>query len=411
MPNAIRHPDLVARALGELCESERLRVDEALRGDPDLRHRFEQISGHLLQYEHLPQPPPPPPFERLVRDLDADLERAAAGGPAPSIDVRALPALKRRGDPVRSRRWAVVSGAAAALLLALVVWAPWQGGRRESAFSMVAGAGIELWRNGAAVPAPVHARVELRSGDVLQCRSPAEARLGDRVRLVLDSGARLRVDRTNAVALQAGRAWFEVKPSAAASFRVDTVHGAVHVLGTIFEVDVRQDRLAVSVERGRVRAEGVEIGAGERLREGVLASHPQRPGDWFRRPLLRIEAPGEPPHQLADPLLLRLVFSNPGHVALHMPQPGTARTALWLSFETPEGNVVREMPVLEAQVVAGLELLRPGSGLTLAAGQSKVITLKILPPVGSPGAYRCRALYRPEGQQPVLSSPLAFEVR
>ena len=153
------------------------------------------------------------------------------------------------------------------------------------------------------------------------------------------------------------------------------------------------------------------VAAGERLVGGALKQHVQRPGAWFRRPTLRLEAPGPGPHPLREALTLRLVFSNPSHLPMQLAAPAAARTPLWLSFETPEGKVLRDLPVLGGQVRAGADLLKPGRGLDLSPGESRVITLEILPPVGSPGAYRCRALYRPAGQQPLLSSTLAFEVR
>jgi len=395
MPRPVRHADLVARALDALAGPERARVDAALEADPGLRRRFEEVAGHLLQYDRLPPAPPPPAYARLAAALDDDA--------AP--DLRVL-RLQRPEGARRRGLLGNVALAAAAVVVGLLLYRPW-GSDREGGLYVVPGEGMELVRAGGAVPAPAQARVPARSGDVLRCAQAAEVRFGDRVRVVLDGGAALRVEAEDALALERGRAWFEVAPGA---FEVRTIHGPVRVVGTAFEVDLRSGTLEVAVAQGWVIAGGHEILAEERLLHGRVGLDALGAGAWFRRPALHL-SDGGAPHALGRPLELRLGFRNPGRVPLVVPGPAAARTALWLSFEAPDGRVLGELPVLEANVTAGREVLQPGGSLELAPGSQHVLALKILPPFGSPGAYRCRALYRPAGQPGVLSTTLELEVR
>ncbi len=396
MSRPIRHADLLARALGELTGAERERVDSALAADAALRQEFESIAGHLLQYEHLPPAPPPPPF--------AQIEAALDDGSTPDLGV-----LRLQDAPPRRRSLTAVTALAALLLAAVLVWRPWDTRQGSGELiDLVAGRGMQLLRAGSALPAPAHAKRTVQRGDVLHCLEAAEARLGERIRIVLDGGARLRIESGERVALQEGRAWFEVAPGA---FEVETPHGPVRVLGTAFEVDLRAGGLEVAVAHGRVRAAAQEIAQGEQLSQGQVSSLTGDAGAWFQRPSLLLEAGSGPQPTLTRPLTLRVVFFNPGNVPLTLPGPAAARSPLWISFETLAGRVLRELPVLEAHVTSGREVLRAGHALDLGPGARQTVTLKILPPVGSPGAYRCRALYRPEGQPGVLSTPLDVEVR
>jgi len=418
MVQPINHADLVARALGELSEDERLRVDTALEHDPELRRAFEEVAGHLLRYDHLPPAPPAPPFALL----EARLDRALAGEPdhetAPDLRILELQDRHPAVGVGAGVRWAAVACVAAAALLLVALTVPWGVEQTADGPTLMPGPGLELVRNGRSMPAPARAAQPLYAGDVLRCTAPAEAQLGERVRLVLDAGAAVRIEEVDrpagsppaptVVRLQNGRAWFEVAPGA---FEVRTPYGPVRVLGTAFEVDLRAGRLDVAVAHGRVTADGREIAAGWRLAEGALTQAGYPAGGWFRQPRLQLEATAAGPATLGAPLRLRLLFSNPGQVPLRLSGPGAVRTALWASFETPDGRIVREVPIRPAHVVAGLELLEPGKTTVLGPGESKVLTIEILAPVRSAGAYRCRALYRPEGQPAVLSAPLDLEVR
>jgi len=394
MTARITPEDLVAHALGGLAPTDRERVDAALERDLDLRRRLDDVVTHLAIYDRLPPAPPAPPFARLA---------AALPDSTPGRGPRAFPV------------WRVAALAAAAVLVGILLLdrrspAPGAGGTAADVLRVVPGVGLEVVRAGKRLAAD--AAGTARRGDVLACTRPAEARLGERVRVVLDGGARLALEEGNAVTLVEGRAWFEVAPG---PFEIRTPYGPVRVLGTAFDVDLRNGHLEVGVVHGRVAAAGHEIGPGERLSEGrvaqVAGGAAGDVGTWFRRPVLRLEAESAGPHPRGTPLVLRLVFQNAGQIPWRLPGPGTARTAIWLGFETVAGRVVQEVPVLRTNVIAGADVLRPGPGEILAPGQMRSVTIKILPPVGSPGAYRLRALWRPAGRTSVLSTPLEFEVR
>jgi len=393
---ALRDADLVARALDALPATERARIDASLESDAALRARFETIAAHLLAYDQLPPAPPPPAFARIAAALD---ETTLGDEAAPDLDVLRLQTPR----PARQARWPLVA-AAAAVLLALLLWRPWQV-QEAGRLTIVPGRGIELVRAGAALPAPALATRHVQPGDVLRCRAPAEVRLDDRVRLVLDAGSRVRLESAAAVTLEAGRAWFEVEPGA---FEVRTAHGPVRVLGTAFEVDVRAGALEVAVAHGRVAAGGHEIGAGLRLASGRVAAAPFAAGAWFQRPRMRVEAG---PARLGAPLRLTLVLENPGQVPVALRGPSDARFALWLHFEDADGRAIRELPVLATNITAGADLLAPGVEHTLEPGSRKAITIEIPAPFTSPGTYLCRALYRPAGRPGVLSDARRLEVR
>jgi ferric-dicitrate binding protein FerR (iron transport regulator) len=403
MTHHLRHADLVARALNALPPAERARVDAALAADDDLRRRFERIAGHLLRYDRLPAPPPPPPFERVAAALDR-----VAFSPQAAPD---LALVDLQGARPRRRRLALTVAAAAVVLLALLLWQPWRT-PPEAPLSLVPGRGLALLRDGRPLPAPAHAARPVRAGDELRCARAAEARLGGRVRVVLDGGSRLRVEGRDAVTLLAGRAFFEVHhvgprgDGAGTSWVVRTAAGPVRVLGTVFEVDVRSGDLQVGVARGRVDAAGRLLHAGDRLAGGRI-THPPRPaGAWFPAPQLSLEAaPVVPGH----PLELRLVFANPGQVPLVLRGPASTRTPIWISLEDGQGRVLRELR--PSRYTAGTEVLVPGARLTLAPGTRRVVGIQIPAPTGSAGTYFCRALYRPEGRPGVLSDPVPIEVR
>ena len=394
-PPTIRDEDLVARALDALSPEARARVDAALEADAGLRTRFETIAGHLVVYDQLAPAPPPPPFARIEAAIDAD-------DGAPDLHV-----LKLQDAAPAPRRLRLVGAlAAAALLIGVLVW-----GARDNTTSagvpLVAGAGIErLAADGSAVPTPALASVRARAGDILTCREPAEAHLGDRVRLVLDAEARVRIEAAEAVTLVAGRAWFEVRPGA---FEVRTAEGPVRVLGTAFEVDVRDGTLAVSVAHGRVAAGGREIGAGEQLSDGVVAAAPFPAGAWFRQPSLRVEAPARV--EAGRPLRLTLTLANPGRVAIPLRGPSDVRHALWLHLEGLDGRPVRELPILPAHIQGDAGFLKPAASASLLPDRPLRIEIEIPAPFTSPGTYLCRALFRPAGRPGVLSDARRLEVR
>jgi ferric-dicitrate binding protein FerR (iron transport regulator) len=433
MPASPTHADLVARALGALGNEERARVDLALQADPALRQRYDEIAAHLLRYDHLAPAPAAPAFARLADVLDRE-----DGTLRPDLRVVAL-----QSRPSESRRRSAWTGrllplaAAAVALCALVLWGPWRENerpgtrpdRQQAALQMVPGPGLTLVRAGVAVPAPARAEIPLAIGDRISCEAPAEAQISSRVRVVLDADAVLTIVAANptdpadiaTVELEAGRAWFEVGPGPFQVLLGEARGRRVEVVGTAFEIDLRSGLADVAVAHGRVlvrdpspeaETETTLLEAGWGLRGLAAKERLHGPaGAWFRRPELTLAGVGVGPLERGVPFRLDLRFSNPGQVPLTLRGPGALRTAIWLSFESADGQIVSERPVLPAHVRSGAGLLAPGASQDLQPGQSQLLAIEILPPVGSPGAYRCRALYRPEGQPAVLSEPLELEVR
>ncbi len=442
----IGQPDLVARALGALPDDANAglteagltkagltkgQVDAALAADPALRKAYDAIAAHLLVYDRLPPAPPAPPFARLAAALDAEAATPSAEATPPDLHVlRLQDGTRRRSAAVkqpapRARRLRMVALAAAAILAGILLWQP-STDDAPPRIAIVPGDGIELVRTGEALPAPAHAERTVRAGDVLHCRQPAEVRLAERIRIVLDSDARLRVEGPAAVTLEAGRAWFEVEPGA---FSVRTAHGSVEVLGTAFEVDVRAGDLVVGVAHGAVRARAAlqrsageaadgasarvairsaTIRTGERLVAGRVGPAPFAAGEWFGRPRLRVTEAAATLHGV---LRLTLVMDNPSRVAVPLRGPSESRHALWLHLEDAQGLPVRELPLLESNLLTGADLLQPGLREDLAPGAKKTLTVEIPAPFGSTGTYLCRALYRPAGRPGVLSDALRVEVR
>jgi ferric-dicitrate binding protein FerR (iron transport regulator) len=105
--------------------------------------------------------------------------------------------------------------------------------------------------------------------------------LPDGSRAFLSRDARLRVLEQDArivhVAQSSGEVGFEVPPDASTEFVVDAPSVTVRVWGAAFAVDVRRDRVRVSVERG-----AVEVDDGVRSRElvggeSLAVPRPERP--------------------------------------------------------------------------------------------------------------------------------------
>ena len=238
---------------------------------------------------------------------------------------------------------------------------------------------------------------------VCTAERPDEVRIGDRVRVVLDAGARLVSWSPDEVGLEAGLAWFDVEPG---PFLVRTALGDVRVRGTSFEVDVRGPTLVVRVAAGAVEAAGKRIEAGFALEGGEMNPSAEPPGAWFRMPLLVLEGPGLVAE--GEAVRLRLVFENRGNVAQEVAGPGGAGTSIWVSVTDPTG-AVRDQPVPPESAVSGL--LTPGKPLRLGSRERRVLVFDLPHPPGPAGTYRYRALYRPEGQPPLPSSPLDVEVR
>ncbi|HVR53707.1 MAG TPA: FecR domain-containing protein, partial [Pseudorhodoferax sp.] len=76
---------------------------------------------------------------------------------------------------------------------------------------------------------------------------------GSRIDLAANSAGQLRYHRDRRLCrLLAGEMRFDVRRDPRRPFVVETAFGSVEVLGTVFSVSVRDDRLRVAVARGRV---------------------------------------------------------------------------------------------------------------------------------------------------------------
>jgi transmembrane sensor len=102
----------------------------------------------------------------------------------------------------------------------------------------------------------------------------ARVSLPDGSRIDVNAQSHLQVSlyrHRRVVELTGGEARFEVTPEASKPFQVNTRAGLVKVIGTIFTVSDRGDRVRVEVEEGRVRFLGrgknnsVDVTRGERL--------------------------------------------------------------------------------------------------------------------------------------------------
>jgi hypothetical protein len=374
--------DLIAHLLGHLDPPRRERVERALADPrrPELAARHARIADHLALYDALDAPPPPP-----FATLEAALPRAR---PA------------RRATVLPSPRAAWALGAALAVVVAGLALLLTSGPATEGAVIGRAGEGLEIVAAGRTSTRP--ATGALRAGDVLTAARPAEAWLGERVRVVIDADARLELLGGEDVRLHAGRAYFEVAPG---PFRVRTPHGDVKVVGTTFEVSVAGGELAVYMASGSVEVAGRTLDAGMALDASGVGSFEGRVGDWFARPVLRLAVEGGTARK--GDVALRFTLENPGHVPIEVAGPEGVTAALWLQVRDP-ASVVRDVAVAAAG--SGTGPLPSGRPLRLGPRGSTSFTLRFGRPFDAEGAYRCRAMYRPDGESPLLSEELLVEV-
>jgi hypothetical protein len=113
---------------------------------------------------------------------------------------------------------------------------------------------------------------ELREGETLRLQGGwAALEFPDGSRAVLRAGAQLALHRSEGellIRLTEGEIGCSVVKQAARRFRVETPHGTVAVLGTVFSVRAASASASVAVARGRVEARSgpgsAELAAGER---------------------------------------------------------------------------------------------------------------------------------------------------
>ena len=361
--------DLIALALGHAAPAERERLEAWVAAEPLRRARYGAIRDHLARYETLTldEGAPPLPF------------RATLPSPA------ARPAAARRP---------LVAAAGVLLLAVVLVWAnrPF-----APAVPFRAGPGL-LVLDGDGVAVPVTG--PLAAGTRVTTRMVTDIGLGPRGRVMLDEGGVLELTSRTDVSLREGRAFFDLGPGA---FTVHTPLGDVEVLGTAFEVDVGATDLAVAVERGRVRAAGHLLEAGEQLRAGVVERGPTVLGAFFRRPVLRVAAP--PQVRAGHPAALTLELANPTGLALVVVPPDDVVASVWLTIRGPQGEV-RDL------ALDGVAESWRGADADdrLEAGETRRAPVTLPNAFPEPGRYRCRAMYRPRGEAPVVSAEFLLEV-
>ncbi len=168
---------------------------------------------------------------------------------------------------------------------------PWAMATVAAAVTAVAAAAM-LWlvpsRVGAdAVPlaltSPDLAAIDTPSTPAIPHVDPARLVLADGSFALLDGAARVQLveqsDARVALAQDSGRVRYEVAPDRSRDFEVDARGVHVHVVGTIFSVDVGTSHVAVGVERGivevRARASTVTLHAGDSVRLAIDETMPE----------------------------------------------------------------------------------------------------------------------------------------
>jgi transmembrane sensor len=223
-----------------------------------------------------------PTHARAFQEMQDTWRRSASVSRIPTVDAKALHSMREQSlaglDASRHRRSLVVrwSAMAAAVLLAIV--------------------GMFVWRDETTVVQTTTA--ELRS---LRLPDGSRAALGPETQLKLEFS-----ERTRALTMTAGEAYFEVVHSAARPFCIETPAGRVVAVGTAFSVHASDGRVAVSVTQGAVRVEpftsaastgAVIVKAGHRFvrdRAGTDREEPITAADAVSWQQGRLQYQGEP---------------------------------------------------------------------------------------------------------------------
>jgi transmembrane sensor len=142
-----------------------------------------------------------------------------------------------------------------------------EGARRKRRRRLVGRVGLGVLLGGAGILAGLRATAPTAEPIVAVSPVPAPLRLHDgSIATPLDAASVLAVREDSpgrvALALDRGRARFEVAPRPGRPFEVQMGEVTVTVVGTVFTVDRVADRIGVSVERGTVRVDW-KVGAQE----------------------------------------------------------------------------------------------------------------------------------------------------
>ena len=352
----------------------------------------------------LPDAPPPPPLERVW---------------VPGAEARTLEVAHhvRLGTALRVAASVLVVGGAigwGALDLLAV--------RTERAHDRAVGTSVgedaarltpldaslvRVERGNASVPA-----FEARAGDTIAVLAASVVTLDGRARVAIDADARLTLAAPGEVGLDQGLATFDVSHDGTRSFLVRAGRVTVLDLGTRFAIDRTGDgtvdRVHVTVETGRVEANGTALGAGEGLafHDGVAVGLPYR---LDARPRVTLEVEDAAP-RAGQAIVLRVVLANPTDAWLGWPALSPSRSPLMIDVVDPAG-VPSTVRVTRSMVVSGEGAQGTGLGAIPPRG-SQAVRVRFERTFASPGTYRLRAVYRPAGAVESPTSPeILMEVR
>ena len=188
-------------------------------------------------------------------------------------------------------------------------------------------------------------------------------------------------------------------------------------LGTTFTVDVdpgpggcdapRSERVVVTVTEGWVEATAMGVTVNVPAGRG-LAFVKGRPsgGAWplDAKPTLALETETAAA-TAGDPVVLRVVLSNPTDGWIPWPAMGGAESPLHVEVTAPSGAVT-PVRVTKSMLVDG------STGAAIPPRGQSVLRVRFDRTFASPGTYRLRAIFRPaEAVEDPTSAPLSLTVR
>jgi TolA-binding protein len=261
---------------------------------------------------------------------------------------------EKSADRAVSRRpmWAALAAvlAALAIMLAFQFVPSSRSGAQPTLLAGELRAGDESLQMGNSIPPSVR----------LTARRPSELQLGSHAAVRADLQTELTwhaQDRT--LTLHAGRVHCSVDPSLRLSFRVESPHFSVLVLGTEFAVDLDSVRVA----SGRVRVTPVagasfELAAGQSWSRHELAQRAaEATGTFAHRDVAAPAGSGSGPAAASQPVAGSSANPAPARASAQKPAPTVESTAAMLGrarADLASGQVARAVDVLN-------RVLREGS--------------------------------------------------
>jgi FecR protein len=185
----------------------------------------------------------------------------------------------------RLRAWSLAAGIAAVSVFAAFAWRANAPQPQVAQLEAIAGSIViqsPAWLTSArsiasAAPVALHDEITVGSNSIATLRMPSG--LGIRLR----AGTRINFDANNMLVLQNGTIFVDAVPGADPEFTVQTPAGTVRHLGTQYQVEVDEQRVAVAVRDGAV-AVAIDGRAIERATAGSVVTI-----DVAGRQLLRTE--------------------------------------------------------------------------------------------------------------------------